>query len=156
MQGGHYASNPMQITTPASDNWSRRRTYLGITASSKDGKWDPLCSFLEIGNCPAHPFPETNSARCVQMQADLAAITPIEIVLFCLFYMFTTRRRHYIIEWVTKNLHKSLDFFTRSLLLGTAGSFAGCLLLTKGFVINPFQLFVAVVYLWKCMIYIFR
>lgn len=56
--------------------------------SVKQG-WEPLCSFLEIADCPTHPFPKTNSARSVQVQAVSAAITPLVIVLFLLFYMFT-------------------------------------------------------------------
>ena len=55
--------------------------------SVKDG-WEPLCSFMEIASCPQTPFPKTNSARAVQVQAISAFITPLICVLFCLFYGF--------------------------------------------------------------------
>eukprot|EP00568_Trieres_chinensis_P014428 CAMPEP_0183322228 /NCGR_PEP_ID=MMETSP0160_2-20130417/71070_1 /TAXON_ID=2839 ORGANISM="Odontella Sinensis, Strain Grunow 1884" /NCGR_SAMPLE_ID=MMETSP0160_2 /ASSEMBLY_ACC=CAM_ASM_000250 /LENGTH=94 /DNA_ID=CAMNT_0025489333 /DNA_START=174 /DNA_END=454 /DNA_ORIENTATION=+ len=36
--------------------------------SVKQG-WKPLCDFLEVENCPTTPFPKSNSARSVQIQA---------------------------------------------------------------------------------------
>ena len=51
--------------------------------------WQPLCAFLNVADCPTHPFPKTNSARSLQVQAVSAAITPLVIILFCLFYLFT-------------------------------------------------------------------
>lgn len=51
--------------------------------------WEPLCDFLEIENCPTTPFPKTNSARSVQIQAVAAMVIPLSIVLFILFYLFS-------------------------------------------------------------------
>jgi hypothetical protein len=50
--------------------------------------WEPLCSFLEIGDCPTHPFPKTNSARSVRVQAVSAVSAPVVIGLLPLLYMF--------------------------------------------------------------------
>jgi Sulfotransferase domain len=51
--------------------------------------WTPLCEFLEITNCPTEtPFPKTNSARSVQVQAASALLFPMMISLFCVFFMF--------------------------------------------------------------------
>jgi len=55
----------------------------------KEG-WQPLCNFLEIGECPGTPFPKTNSARAVQVQSISAFIVPLIIVLFVLFSAFAT------------------------------------------------------------------
>ncbi|GAX22412.1 hypothetical protein FisN_14Hh025 [Fistulifera solaris] len=50
--------------------------------------WEPLCQFLNIAQCPDTPFPKTNSARSVQVQAISATIIPLVIVLFILFTAF--------------------------------------------------------------------
>lgn len=50
--------------------------------------WDPLCDFLEIKSCPQTPFPRTNSARSVQVQAISAQITPMMGALFVIFGLF--------------------------------------------------------------------
>lgn len=55
----------------------------------KEG-WAPLCDFLEIANCPQSPFPKTNSARSVQVQAISAFIAPLICFLFVLFYVFAS------------------------------------------------------------------
>ena len=55
--------------------------------SVKQG-WEPLCNFLEIENCPQTPFPRTNSARSVQVQAISAQITPMMGALFVIFGLF--------------------------------------------------------------------
>lgn len=54
----------------------------------KDG-WEPLCKFLEIENCPTKPFPKSNSARSVQIQAVFSIIFPLSITLFIIFFMFS-------------------------------------------------------------------
>mmetsp|Transcript_3142 Transcript_3142/g.8870 ORF Transcript_3142/g.8870 Transcript_3142/m.8870 type:complete len:390 (-) Transcript_3142:293-1462(-) len=56
--------------------------------SVKQG-WQPLCEFLEVSDCPSTPFPKTNSARSVQIQAVSGALVPLVFVLFCLFAVFT-------------------------------------------------------------------
>jgi hypothetical protein len=92
--------------------------------SVKEG-WAPLCNFLEIGNCPTHPFPKTNSARSVQVQAVSAAITPLFLVLFVIFYGFTTvfqkATGRTVLEWINFQttkiptvLHKVMTSSTRS------------------------------------------
>jgi Sulfotransferase domain len=55
----------------------------------KEG-WAPLCSFLEIAECPQTHFPKTNSARAVQVQAISAFICPFICFLFVLFYAFAS------------------------------------------------------------------
>jgi len=56
----------------------------------KDG-WEPLCEFLDISkqNCPTTPFPKSNSARAVQIQAIFSIIFPLSIILFIIFFMFS-------------------------------------------------------------------
>jgi hypothetical protein len=70
--------------------------------SVKDG-WNPLCNFLEINNCPDTPFPRTNTARSVQVQAATALIAPLVCVLFVLFYGFVKLFRQLtgmtIVQW---------------------------------------------------------
>uniref|UniRef100_A0A6T6FWA0 Sulfotransferase domain-containing protein n=1 Tax=Craspedostauros australis TaxID=1486917 RepID=A0A6T6FWA0_9STRA len=56
--------------------------------SVKQG-WQPICDFLEIADCPTTPFPKTNSARSVQVQAVSGALVPLILVLFCVFTLFT-------------------------------------------------------------------
>jgi hypothetical protein len=50
--------------------------------------WEPLCKFLEVSSCPNTPFPKTNSARSVQVQAFSALAFPTILALLCLFYAF--------------------------------------------------------------------
>jgi hypothetical protein len=70
--------------------------------SVKDG-WNPLCNFLEISSCPDTPFPRTNTARSVQVQAATALIAPLICVLFVLFYGFVKLFRQMtgmtIVQW---------------------------------------------------------
>lgn len=58
-----------------------------LVYSVKQG-WDPLCSFLEISNCPQTPFPKTNSARSVQVQAVSGLVINLVVFLFVVFYAF--------------------------------------------------------------------
>jgi hypothetical protein len=50
--------------------------------------WEPLCKFLDIGDCPGTPFPKTNSARSVQVQSISAQVFPLVVSLFVLFTLF--------------------------------------------------------------------
>lgn len=61
--------------------------------SVKDG-WEPLCNFLEIEHCPTTPFPKTNSARSVRVQAISSFIVPFSLVFFvvCLLFVRVFRR----------------------------------------------------------------
>lgn len=65
--------------------------------------WEPLCEFLEIGNCPTSPFPNTNSARSVQVQTISAMIIPLAVVLFLLFFAFANvfqrRTGQTVVQW---------------------------------------------------------
>lgn len=36
------------------------------------GGWEPICTFLEITDCPTTPFPKTNSAKQMQAQSFVA------------------------------------------------------------------------------------
>lgn len=51
--------------------------------------WEPLCNFLEIDNCPTSPFPKSNSARSVQVQAMSSIVMGLVIALFVLFFLVT-------------------------------------------------------------------
>lgn len=50
--------------------------------------WGPLCTFLEIENCPNTPFPKTNSARSLQVQTISAQLVPLVVSLFVVFTLF--------------------------------------------------------------------
>jgi len=54
----------------------------------KDG-WSPLCDFLEIEICPTTPFPKSNSARSVQIQAISSIIFPLTLTLVIIFSLFS-------------------------------------------------------------------
>lgn len=54
----------------------------------KEG-WEPLCKFLEVDPCPTKPFPKSNSARSVQIQAIFSIIFPLSITLFVIFFLFS-------------------------------------------------------------------
>ena len=73
--------------------------------SVKDG-WEPLCEFLEISDCPQTPFPKTNSARSVQVQAVSCFIVPLIVVLFILFYAFAKGFKKVtgmtVVQWTNK------------------------------------------------------
>jgi hypothetical protein len=75
--------------------------------------WAPLCSFLEIDNCPDTPFPKTNSARSVQVQSISAFIVPLALVLFCLFYLFANGFK----KLTGKNVLQWTKFMIKKLLL---------------------------------------
>jgi hypothetical protein len=88
--------------------------------SVKEG-WAPLCQFLEVGDCPATPFPRTNSARSVQVQSVSSMVVPLVIILFCLFYLFTRVFKRVtgrtVVQWV--NLQTSLlPLFLKKTMLG--------------------------------------
>ena len=74
--------------------------------------WQPLCDFLEIApeDCPIDtPFPKTNSARSVQVQAVSAAVTPLIIVVLGLFYVVTNIWKRVLTRGSTgKSWHKYL------------------------------------------------
>lgn len=51
--------------------------------------WQPLCDFLEVQNCPTEPFPKSNSARAVQIQAISSLIFPLTIIIMVIFPLFS-------------------------------------------------------------------
>ena len=55
--------------------------------SVKEG-WEPLCKFLELESCPTTPFPKTNSARSVRVQAISSFIVPFSVVFFIVCLVF--------------------------------------------------------------------
>ena len=55
--------------------------------SVKEG-WEPLCKFLELESCPTTPFPKTNSARSVRVQAISSFIVPFSVVFFIICLVF--------------------------------------------------------------------
>jgi hypothetical protein len=88
--------------------------------SVKEG-WNPLCSFLEIQSCPDTPFPRTNTARSVQVQAISAFIAPLICVLFVLFYGFAKFFQQLtgmtVMQW-TQYKSKELVMTLRRVILG--------------------------------------
>ena len=89
--------------------------------SVKDG-WEPLCNFLEIENCPATPFPKTNSARSVRVQAISSFIVPFSLVFFVLCLVFVKVFRHVTgttpIDWI--------NWKCRGVMLALSGKEAPC------------------------------
>lgn len=88
--------------------------------SVKEG-WEPLCNFLEIAECPQTPFPKTNSARSVQVQAISSFILPFSILLFVLFYGFAGS-----FKWLTgKTVLQWASWKRRELILTLRRIFLG-------------------------------
>jgi len=85
----------------------------------KEG-WEPLCQFLEIENCPTTPFPKTNSATEVQVQAVAAMVVPLTVAVFVVFYLFSFLIQKStgltVIQWLN---HKRRGFLMR--LCGKGG-----------------------------------
>lgn len=79
----------------------------------KDG-WEPLCNFLDVEDCPSHkPFPKSNSARAVQIEAIFSIIFPLSITLFTIFFLFS-----YVFQKSTgTTVLNWLSNFTKRLLL---------------------------------------
>jgi hypothetical protein len=92
--------------------------------SVKQG-WDPICNFLEIADCPQTPFPKTNSARSVQVQAISSFIIPLTCVLFILFYVFAHMFQRLtgktVMQWASRK-SRELVVTLRRLFLGAATS----------------------------------
>lgn len=86
--------------------------------SVKEG-WEPLCKFLEIQNCPTTPFPKSNSARSVQVQSISAAVVPLIIVLFCLFYACSATFQKCtglpVLQWLSKKVRKFNNYMSRNI-----------------------------------------
>lgn len=62
--------------------------------SVKDG-WAPLCNFMEIENCPTTPFPKTNTARSVQVQAISSFVVPFGLAFFVICWLFVKVFHHF-------------------------------------------------------------
>ena len=79
--------------------------------------WEPLCNFLEVGNCPQTPFPKTNSALTVQVNAISSFIVPFSIVLFIVFYgvakAFQQITGKTVIQWSAKQSRRSGNYLRR-------------------------------------------
>jgi hypothetical protein len=88
--------------------------------SVKEG-WDPLCNFLEMPSCPDTPFPRTNTARSVQVQAVSALVVPLICVSFVLFYAFAKAFQHFtdmtVMQW-TEYKSRDLMLSIRRAILG--------------------------------------
>lgn len=76
--------------------------------------WAPLCKFLEIGNCPTTPFPKTNSARSVQVQAVSGTLLVLVVLLFVLFYLFSNVFQRVtsmtVLQWVNWKTSKLTEY----------------------------------------------
>ena len=59
------------------------------------GGWEPLCTFLEMTDCPKTPFPKTNSAKQMQAQSVSAFLFGglLLIILIQMIRKLTMRRR---------------------------------------------------------------
>jgi hypothetical protein len=77
--------------------------------------WEPLCKFLEAENCPTTPFPKSNSARSVQVQAISTIILPLVVFLFIFFYsvtyVFHRVTGKTVLQWVQLKYHYTIEFF---------------------------------------------
>lgn len=86
----------------------------------KEG-WEPLCTFLQIDDCPNTPFPKTNSARSVQVQVISGQIVPIMGALLLLFYAFSIVFKSLtgmtVVDW-TNYKSRELMFTLRRVMLG--------------------------------------
>ena len=86
--------------------------------SVKDG-WEPLCDFLEIDNCPMTPFPKTNSARSVQVQAISSFIVPFSLIFFvmCLLFVKVFQRLTgtTVINWMNWKIKEAQCRFMKAL-----------------------------------------
>lgn len=85
-----------------------------LVYSVKQG-WEPLCDFLEVENCPSTPFPKSNSARSVQVQSIAAFVVPLMVVLFIVFYLFTTVFQRVtgmtVLQWGNRKLNRLMQYF---------------------------------------------
>lgn len=83
--------------------------------------WDPLCKFLEVPNCPNTPFPKTNSATSIQVQALSSFLSPVIAALFVLWYMFSQIFLRFtgmtVFQWVNWK-SKELNMILRKVILG--------------------------------------
>mmetsp|Transcript_32180 Transcript_32180/g.45755 ORF Transcript_32180/g.45755 Transcript_32180/m.45755 type:complete len:365 (-) Transcript_32180:142-1236(-) len=91
--------------------------------------WEPLCRFLEIKECPTKPFPKSNSARSVQVQAISSMVVPLIIIFFLLFTLFTYIFQHItgktMLQWISTKLHQTmctLPYRTAMTLKGKKGA----------------------------------
>lgn len=86
--------------------------------------WEPLCNFLEIDNCPTTPFPKTNSARSVQVQAVSAFVVPLMLALTVAIFAFTKIFHRAtgmtILQW-TNWKSRELSMTLRRVVLGDSG-----------------------------------
>jgi hypothetical protein len=75
--------------------------------------WEPLCEFMEISQCPTTPFPKSNSARSVQVQAVSSIAFALLVVLFVLFFLFTYIFQRVtgmtIFQWIQVKYHKTIE-----------------------------------------------
>uniref|UniRef100_A0A7R9WEY8 Sulfotransferase domain-containing protein n=1 Tax=Pseudictyota dubia TaxID=2749911 RepID=A0A7R9WEY8_9STRA len=66
--------------------------------------WEPLCEFLDVEHCPTTPFPKTNSATSVQVQAVAAMVVPLTVAVFLVFYLFSYLFQHStgqtVLQWL--------------------------------------------------------
>jgi hypothetical protein len=86
--------------------------------------WESLCQFLDIAPnaCPTHPFPKTNSARSVQVQAVSAAATPLFLVLIIVFFFFTVIFQRLtgsqtVLGWVQYRLEQLVPSLVRKVVM---------------------------------------
>ena len=77
--------------------------------------WEPLCKFLELENCPtaARPFPKSNSALSVQVQAIASMVCLLMVLLFLVFFLFTYVFQRLtgktVFQWVQVKYHTLIE-----------------------------------------------
>jgi len=74
--------------------------------------WEPLCNFLEIENCPNTPFPKSNSARFVKVQALSSFLFPSLIgVILCAFCLkiFRGGTGKTVLRWANRKSKRGLE-----------------------------------------------
>ena len=82
--------------------------------------YKPLCKFLNISDsaCPKQPFPKSNSARSVRVQAISSIIIPVTVVcmvLFSLFaFLFHRLTGKKVIPWLSSKRQPFLKYLSKS------------------------------------------
>lgn len=75
--------------------------------------WAPLCEFMDVEQCPTIPFPKSNSARSVQVQAVSCIGMALVVILFVLFFLFTYIFQRItgmtVFQWIQVKYHNAIE-----------------------------------------------
>lgn len=79
--------------------------------------YGPLCKFLNVTECPTHPFPKSNSARAVQVQTISAFIVPLTVtvlIIFSLFaFVFHKVTGKLVLQWIQSKRRPFLETLSK-------------------------------------------